>query len=98
MVFPFSHKKLIFLSYITGFVENMGAFVCTHCGETSHLFGDFARDWARDKSVPFLGSVPLEKEIMVRSELVIFARYSKSRTLVFVLSLMKLEFGWFKLV
>lgn len=53
---------------LLGFVENMGAFVCTHCGETSHLFGDFARDWARDKSVPFLGSVPLEKEIMICSD------------------------------
>ena len=50
---------------ISGFVENMGGFVCTHCGETSHLFGDGARDWARDKSVTFLGSVPLEKEVMV---------------------------------
>ena len=43
----------------------MGGFVCTHCGETSHIFGDEARDWARAKSVAFLGSVPLEKEIMV---------------------------------
>ena len=46
----------------------MGGFVCTHCGETSHLFGDGARDWARDKSVTFLGSVPLEKEVMICSD------------------------------
>ncbi len=61
-------NRMLLIFCVSGFVENMGAFVCTHCGETSHLFGDFARDWAKDKAVPFLGSVPLEKEIMVRNK------------------------------
>jgi len=42
----------------------MGSFVCTHCSETSHLFGNDALEWATTKNVPLLGSVPLEKQIM----------------------------------
>jgi hypothetical protein len=59
-------------NFTPGFVENMGGFVCSHCGETSHIFGDEARDWARAKSVTFLGSVPLEKDIMVKNYLIVF--------------------------
>ena len=63
-------RKLIkyenYLDAFAGFVENMGAFVCTNCSKTSHIFGNAATDWAAAKSVPFLGSVPLEKDIMVK--------------------------------
>lgn len=43
-----------------GLVENMSAFVCPHCGETSHIFshGGAASEAAR-QGLPLLGEVPL---------------------------------------
>jgi ATP-binding protein involved in chromosome partitioning len=50
---------------ILGIVENMSGFTCAHCGEVTAVFkeGGGAR-MAKDAGVPFLGSVPLDPEIM----------------------------------
>jgi ATP-binding protein involved in chromosome partitioning len=54
---------------ILGIVENMAAFVCPHCGETSHIFGHGgARLEAERLGVPFLGEVPLTMAIRETSD------------------------------
>jgi ATP-binding protein involved in chromosome partitioning len=54
---------------ILGIVENMAAFVCPHCGETSHIFGHGgARHEAERLGVPFLGEVPLTMAIRETSD------------------------------
>jgi ATP-binding protein involved in chromosome partitioning len=54
---------------ILGIVENMAAFVCPHCGETSHIFGHGgARTEAAKLGVPFLGEVPLDMAIRETSD------------------------------
>lgn len=45
---------------ILGVVENMVGFSCPHCGEVSDIFGrGGAKDEAENKSIPFLGQIPL---------------------------------------
>ena len=47
-----------------GIVENMGAFVCSHCGEVTEIFGSGGgRALAERYGVPFLGSIPLDPRI-----------------------------------
>lgn len=47
-----------------GVVENMGAFVCPGCGETTRLFGQGgARDLARRCGAETLGEIPLDPAI-----------------------------------
>ncbi|MBT9383061.1 Mrp/NBP35 family ATP-binding protein [Pseudooceanicola sp. CBS1P-1] len=48
---------------VLGLIENMAAFVCPHCGETSHPFGHggVARE-AERLGVPLLGTLPLDLE------------------------------------
>jgi ATP-binding protein involved in chromosome partitioning len=54
---------------VLGIVENMSYFVCTKCGERHEIFGHGgAREEARALGVPFLGEVPLDKELRVRSD------------------------------
>ena len=46
---------------ILGIVQNMSVFVCPHCHQASHLFGqDGARKEALEKDIPFLGDIPLD--------------------------------------
>ena len=54
---------------VIGIVENMSYFVCTKCGERHEIFGHGgARDEAARLGVPFLGEVPLDTEIRLRSD------------------------------
>ena len=55
---------------VIGIVENMSYFICTKCGERHEIFGHGgARDEAEKLGVPFLGEVPLDKEIRLRSDI-----------------------------
>ncbi|MGB0498779.1 MAG: Mrp/NBP35 family ATP-binding protein [Rubricella sp.] len=46
---------------VLGIVENMSTHICPNCGHESHIFGHGgAAAWAREKGVPFLGSIPLD--------------------------------------
>jgi ATP-binding protein involved in chromosome partitioning len=49
---------------IIGIVENMGTFVCPHCGQPTDIFGTGggARMAAR-LGVPFLGSIPIDPRV-----------------------------------
>jgi ATP-binding protein involved in chromosome partitioning len=54
---------------VIGIVENMSYFICTKCGERHEIFGHGgARDEAERLSVPFLGEVPLDMEVRLRSD------------------------------
>jgi ATP-binding protein involved in chromosome partitioning len=54
---------------VIGIVENMSYFVCTKCGERHEIFGHGgARDEASRIGVPFLGEIPLDKEVRLRSD------------------------------
>jgi ATP-binding protein involved in chromosome partitioning len=54
---------------VLGIVENMSYFVCTKCGERHDIFGHGgARDEAARIGVPFLGEVPLDKDLRERSD------------------------------
>jgi ATP-binding protein involved in chromosome partitioning len=54
---------------VIGIVENMSYFVCTACGERHEIFGHGgAREEAALISVPFLGEIPLDKEVRMRSD------------------------------
>jgi ATP-binding protein involved in chromosome partitioning len=54
---------------VIGIVENMSYFVCTKCGERHEIFGHGgAREEAQHLGVPFLGEVPLDKEVRLRSD------------------------------
>ena len=62
----FCHKLSV---PIIGVVENMSGFVCPHCGKKTDLFktggGEKA---AREMSVPFLGKIPIEPEIVASGD------------------------------
>jgi ATP-binding protein involved in chromosome partitioning len=54
---------------VIGIVENMSYFVCTKCGERHEIFGHGgAREEASRIGVPFLGEIPLDKEVRLRSD------------------------------
>lgn len=54
---------------VLGIVENMSYFVCDHCGTRHEIFGHGgARAEAEKLGVPFLGEVPLDKELRLRSD------------------------------
>ncbi|MEE4238346.1 MAG: iron-sulfur cluster carrier protein ApbC [Anderseniella sp.] len=54
---------------VLGIVENMSFFVCTKCGERHEIFGHGgARDEAEKLGLPFLGEVPLDKDLRIRSD------------------------------
>lgn len=54
---------------VLGLVENMSVFVCPHCGERSHIFGEGgAQDEAARIGVPFLGAIPLHAAIREASD------------------------------
>ncbi len=50
---------------VIGVVENMSGLVCPHCGKEIDLFGRGGGEkTAADMQVPFLGSVPLDPEVV----------------------------------
>ena len=54
---------------LIGIVENMSYFVCTKCGERHEIFGHGgAKEEAARIGVPFLGEIPLDKEVRMRSD------------------------------
>ncbi|MBI2720500.1 MAG: Mrp/NBP35 family ATP-binding protein [Rhizobiales bacterium] len=54
---------------VLGIVENMSYFICDKCGQRHEIFGHGgAREEARRLGVPFLGEVPLDKELRERSD------------------------------
>ena len=54
---------------VLGIVENMSYFTCTKCGERHEIFGHGgAREEANRIGVPFLGEVPLDLDVRLRSD------------------------------
>lgn len=54
---------------VLGIVENMSTFVCPKCGERSDIFGHGgAEHEAQRLGVPFLGAVPLDMDVRLRSD------------------------------
>ncbi len=55
---------------VIGVVENMSGFVCPECGTKTHIFKSGGGEKvAKDHSVPFLGSIPLDPRICEASDL-----------------------------
>jgi ATP-binding protein involved in chromosome partitioning len=54
---------------VLGIIENMSTFVCPKCGERSDIFGHGGAEREAEKlDIPFLGGVPLDMEIRIRSD------------------------------
>jgi ATP-binding protein involved in chromosome partitioning len=54
---------------VLGIIENMSYFICGKCGERHEIFGHGgARAEAGKLGVPFLGEVPLDQEVRLRSD------------------------------
>jgi ATP-binding protein involved in chromosome partitioning len=54
---------------VLGIIENMSTFICPKCGERSDIFGHGgAEREAEVLGIPFLGGVPLDMEIRIRSD------------------------------
>lgn len=50
---------------VAGIIENMSGFVCPHCGQEVAVFSSGGgEELARNHSVPFLGKVPLDPDIV----------------------------------
>jgi ATP-binding protein involved in chromosome partitioning len=46
---------------VTGIVENMAGFACSHCGQVTEIFGRGGGErFAREHGLEFLGSIPLD--------------------------------------
>jgi ATP-binding protein involved in chromosome partitioning len=54
---------------VLGIIENMSTFICPKCGERSDIFGHGGAKLEAEKlDIPFLGGVPLDMEIRIRSD------------------------------
>lgn len=54
---------------ILGIIENMSGFTCEHCGNETAIFGiGGGKLMAGECNVPLLGTVPLDREIMMSGE------------------------------
>ncbi len=54
---------------LLGIIENMSYFTCTKCGERHDIFGHGgAKAEAERLGVPFLGEVPLDMDVRLRSD------------------------------
>ncbi|MBN1697004.1 MAG: Mrp/NBP35 family ATP-binding protein [Spirochaetales bacterium] len=54
---------------VAGIIENMSGFVCPHCKKKTDLFGSGGgRVAAADLGVPFLGSIPIEPDIVASGD------------------------------
>ena len=48
---------------ILGIIENMSVFICPHCGEVEHIFGEGgAKRMSEQYGVPLLGELPLSRK------------------------------------
>lgn len=60
---------LVLEAPLLGVVENMGAFVCPHCGQESRIFaGMSGEELASNLGIPFLGSVPLDPMVSLAGD------------------------------
>lgn len=54
---------------ILGVIENMSSYICPACGHEDHIFGHGgAHDEAEKLGVPFLGEIPLSRDIRLKSD------------------------------
>jgi len=54
---------------ILGVVENMSYYLCEKCGNKNYIFGsEGAREMAKKYNVSFLGEIPFDPEIRIRSD------------------------------
>jgi ATP-binding protein involved in chromosome partitioning len=54
---------------ILGIVENMSGFICKHCEKETKIFSSGGGQMlANEMNVPYLGSIPLDPEIMISGE------------------------------
>ncbi|MBU0983149.1 MAG: P-loop NTPase [candidate division Zixibacteria bacterium] len=54
---------------ILGIIENMSGFTCSHCGEVTAIFKEGGGKALAEKlKVPYLGSIPLDPQIMMGGE------------------------------
>jgi len=54
---------------IVGIIENMSGFTCSHCGKVTDVFKEGGgKLLAQELNLPFLGAIPLDKEIMSSGE------------------------------
>ena len=54
---------------VLGVIENMSGFVCPHCGKVTEIFrSGGGQRMAEEMSVPFLGKVPLDPDIVNASD------------------------------
>ena len=50
---------------VLGVIENMSGFVCPHCNRRTDIFrGNGGRQMAKDFNVPFLGSIPMDPDMV----------------------------------
>ena len=55
---------------VLGVVENMSGFVCPHCNQRTDIFsGDGGKQMAKDFDVPFLGSIPIDSNMVSAADL-----------------------------
>jgi ATP-binding protein involved in chromosome partitioning len=54
---------------ILGIVENMSYHTCSHCGQRDDIFGHGgASEASRRAEIPFLGEIPLDVGIRIKSD------------------------------
>ena len=54
---------------ILGLVENMSYFICDNCNEKHFIFSnDGAKKEAEKFQIPFLGSLPISKDLRIQSD------------------------------
>ncbi|GAF96334.1 unnamed protein product, partial [marine sediment metagenome] len=50
---------------VLGVIENMAGFVCPHCNRKTDIFkGNGGKQMAKDFNVPFLGSIPMDSDMV----------------------------------
>lgn len=55
---------------ILGVLENMSGFICPHCDHRTDIFGeDGGRQMADDFDIPFLGSIPIDPDMVPAADL-----------------------------
>jgi Mrp family chromosome partitioning ATPase len=68
-----SRKSVVFAATlemnVLGIIENMSGLTCPHCGQLIDLFKTGGgQKAARDLGVPFLGTIPLDPEVVMRGD------------------------------
>ncbi|MGH1404812.1 MAG: P-loop NTPase [Alphaproteobacteria bacterium] len=54
---------------VLGLIENMSTYICSQCGHEDHIFGHGgAQKEAEKVNVPFLGGIPLSREVREQSD------------------------------